>query len=1375
MAESYSVKAVLSAVDNNFSSVFGKASNTANKFKSSTSSLTDTIKGTAVGIGIFKAVGAAVSTMTAHMDDAVSRYDTMNNFPKIMKNLGISAKDSKSAISTLSKELTGLPTTLDDAASGVTRFTSKNNDIKKSTKYFLALNNAIVAGGQSTEIQSSALEQLSQAYSKGKMDMMEWRSLQMAMPAQLNQVAKAMNMSTDALGAGLRDGSISMDEFMDMMVQLNEKGVDGFASFEEQARSATGGIRTAFTNMGTAITRGIANCIGAIDTLLANNGLPTIAQTAIKASEAIDTAFTKIADAIEKLDLKSAALSLGAVLGGAAIAIPGNDIFKKAISGAREYGLTLSDAMGRIQIISGKTSAALKNVGNNLNVETITKKAKNSVNRLNKIFQGAGKSLDTFGGDIASSLETVSTKFSNAGIGVWEKFAGAGEKISSSSASMAKGLRKNINSASKTLSVFTSKASTIAKPFKGIGKVISKSASVGVASMNQMVSALTSIMGIAMSALGPAAILGVVLAGLGVLDSQFGAQIDSLIQTVATKGPFIIKGLVSTITNALPSLMLTGAQMLAGLANAITANLPVIISGGVQIIQSLVQGVAENIPILLPAAINLIGTFANGILSALPQLLLTGMQLLQSLSQGILNNVGLIVQTATNIIQNFTNSVLENLPGIINAGLQILTNLAQGAIQALPQILVVGLNAISTLIQGIASQLPNILQTGVRLVQMLVRGIVQNLPNILSAGLQVISSLLNGITQNLPAIISSGMQIIVSLITGLIQMLPSIVSAGWELIKSLGSAIKEAIPNIITGAVDGIKNIFGGLWDFITGKSEKSSKKTASDLSSMSTNVKNSTKAMQEDVKKNFSTMNSSSVSEATKMKSGVTNSLSDMKNVGSTNMSGFTANVTKDAKNANTSASSSISDMSNNITKSMQQIDEKAVRNIQKSLSKLPQIAKSTMASFNNAFRTGANATQTVAKTMVASINASFALAKNQAQQTGYSIGSGIAKGMLLALITVQSVAMQITTTVIPSLTMLAAAFTSVSTNVTLFSTKLSATAMTMTLFSLNASILVIALQGLIVSFTSVQSASVRLMAAFTTLSISAMMASAQAQASSMGFLLLSTVMISASSGASAMASKLKSAKSGLQAISSGASKAKSSLNSLQSSFRTTTSGLGSIGTKATTSMNQLTTAFKNAAKQAKTVGKQIGNDFVKMMQAGLKKTPSVASKAVNNVVAKLRAGRSKVYSAGAYISKGFAQGMLSCMGTIESAARRMAAAADKAVRAKAKIHSPSKVSTKLGGYWGTGFVNGIMDKVQEVKRVSEELISIPALSMPKVSFAYAGEMSADYDYCHNRVYVIEVPVEIEGREVARASAKYTKEELDKMQAREDRRHGRR
>ena len=281
MAESYAVQALLTVKDHMSSALKGAAS-AANSLNGSFGKTVGT--GALLQLGM-RGVNAALDTMKSHVGSAVSRYDQLNNFPKVMNNLGIATKDTKAAMKDLDKGISGLPTTMDTATAGVTRFVSKNNDIKKSTKYFLAMNNAITAGGMSTQVQSAAVEQLSQAYSKGKMDMQEWRSIQTAMPAQLNQVAKAMGMSTDALGEGLRNGTISMDEFIDTMVKLNVEGVDGLASFEDQAKSATGGIQTAFTNLGTGVTKGMATCIGAIDKMLQKNNLPTIAEAANKAKE----------------------------------------------------------------------------------------------------------------------------------------------------------------------------------------------------------------------------------------------------------------------------------------------------------------------------------------------------------------------------------------------------------------------------------------------------------------------------------------------------------------------------------------------------------------------------------------------------------------------------------------------------------------------------------------------------------------------------------------------------------------------------------------------------------------------------------------------------------------------------------------------------------------------------------------------------------------------------------------------------------------------------------------------------------------------------------------------------------------------------------
>lgn len=232
------------------------------------------IKSIVAGLGIDKLISATFNVISGSVDGAISRLDTLNNYPKVMSNLGVASKDAEKSIKKMSDKLSGLPTTLDAGALAVQRFTSANGDVEKSTDYFLALNNAILAGGASTEIQTNALEQLSQSYAKGKPDMMEWRSLMTAMPAQLKQVATAMGyVSTDQLGEDLRKGKVSMDDFMDKLVELNEKGTGEFQSFEEQARNSTGGIATSITVAKTQVTKGVTDIISSIDQFLKDEGL----------------------------------------------------------------------------------------------------------------------------------------------------------------------------------------------------------------------------------------------------------------------------------------------------------------------------------------------------------------------------------------------------------------------------------------------------------------------------------------------------------------------------------------------------------------------------------------------------------------------------------------------------------------------------------------------------------------------------------------------------------------------------------------------------------------------------------------------------------------------------------------------------------------------------------------------------------------------------------------------------------------------------------------------------------------------------------------------------------------------------------------------
>lgn len=247
----------------------GDTTNSDKAIKGTTASLGQLTKAFTLGSLATKGISKGLELITGNLDSAISRIDTMNNFSTVMQNLGISVEDSNEVIKTLSEELVGLPTTLNSAATSVQRLTSYNGDIKKSEQYFLAMNNAIIAGTNDAGMQATAMEQLTQAYTKGKPDLQDWKSLLQAMPAQLKQVSIAMGyMQTDKLYEALKNGEISMNDFMDTLVKLNSTGVEGFASLEEQARANTAGIGTSITNMRTAFVRGVGGIVTSIDEAL---------------------------------------------------------------------------------------------------------------------------------------------------------------------------------------------------------------------------------------------------------------------------------------------------------------------------------------------------------------------------------------------------------------------------------------------------------------------------------------------------------------------------------------------------------------------------------------------------------------------------------------------------------------------------------------------------------------------------------------------------------------------------------------------------------------------------------------------------------------------------------------------------------------------------------------------------------------------------------------------------------------------------------------------------------------------------------------------------------------------------------------------------
>ena len=102
--------------------------------------------------------------------------------------------------------------------------------------------------------------------------------------------------------------------------------------------------------------------------------------------------------------------------------------------------------------------------------------------------------------------------------------------------------------------------------FGKVGGVIGKA--VGAVG-GQLASGLQTMMGIALKALMPAAMIGAALAGLGLLQEKFGEQINSILAMVQEKGPQVISNFANGIASRVPELISQGATLVSNLLNTI--------------------------------------------------------------------------------------------------------------------------------------------------------------------------------------------------------------------------------------------------------------------------------------------------------------------------------------------------------------------------------------------------------------------------------------------------------------------------------------------------------------------------------------------------------------------------------------------------------------------------------------------------------------------------------------------------------------------------------------------------------------------------------------------------------------------------------------
>lgn len=333
------------------------------------------------------------------------------------------------------------------------------------------------------------------------------------------------------------------------------------------------------------------------------------------------------------------------------------------------------------------------------------------------------------------------------------------------------------------------------------------------------------------------------------------------------------------------------------------------------------------------------------------------------------------------------------------------------------------------------------------------------------------------------------------------------------------------------------------------------------------------------------------------------------------------------------------------------------------------------------------------------------------------------------------------------------------------------------------------------VAGFTALMAVSVALGASMLLLTTSFTLLAALSLAATVGITAFGVAMLAGSVGTLAMAAALLSVNSSMKSISKNAKSAQKSITSMKDSVSIVNDGLDALGNKAKSAVNSLVSAFNDGAGRAKSAGQKMGDGVKNGVTKGLQPLPNIANQTMSRFNSALSSGASRAiatanmmsvsivaalisaapgaYSSGLSIGINFANGLAASLGRIQSIAAQMSAAASSAAAAKAsmpKTRSIVPAETVMEPMVATYGLTYTMDRSIDVPTIA----SVDTVRNTHVNTSSGGrELSNEYNYRGNVTYTFVVTSELDGKEIAKATAVYTQDELEKLEKRKMRRQG--
>lgn len=879
MAQSFSVKAILEAVDQSFSSTIDRAGQSVQKFGNAT-------QDRLAGVGKAMTVAGAATTVMG-----VQAIKNFGSFQQALNQAAVIAggtsKDIDGLADVANRMGAELPISAQDAANAMVAMARDGASIGTIKKEFPAIAQAATAAGADLQTTASVVQQSMNIWGKSLKSPQQAAGILVQVANQSNASIESMQQALADVGPTASAAGYSMQDTANAIGLLTNTGMSAAQAAENLnhaivlMQSPTKQSKAYMDQLGISFRDAQGNM----------KSLPQIAGE-------LNTAFDKASKSTQGFGKAQQDAALKAMFGQDGMRVMRT--LMKSVADETDNTTTSWNASSKaIEKFAGTTATATKNLSS----------------QANEMQQNLGSKIEQLGGNWEALSNKAMAAKGGFNSSLLDMMNSTLEWASSSDSSIAKvtrgfiGLSPVIGPATTALGGFITNAGKIMGVTGGIvsglgnaGKVIrvfamaggiskvtqaltvlSKESKIAKIALNglkagssvfsflvtatskagQAFSALTSIM-MANPFIAIAAVIAVVVAALVLFftKTKLGQQLwQSFTQFLSSAWQGLVS-IAQSVWSAIASEFTTVVGVIKGVWSGITSFFSGLWQGIVSIATTVwnsfvtsISPIVEAFKTLWSSLTEFFSTLWQGIVTV-AQTIWSGLSaFFSALWQGIVavatpiwnvlvtvittvwNTIKMVVQTAVTIISTVIQTVMTVIQTIWPAIWNVIVTVAQTIWNVIKTVIQTAINIISTIIQTTLTVIQTIWSTVWNIIVTVAQTIWNTIVTVISTAINVIAEIIRAITQAIQgnwsavwntikgiaqtvwnairSVVMSVINAIKSVITSVMNAIRSVMTSIWNAIKSVTSSVWSGIRSVVTSVINGIRSTVSGIMNSI--------------------------------------------------------------------------------------------------------------------------------------------------------------------------------------------------------------------------------------------------------------------------------------------------------------------------------------------------------------------------------------------------------------------------------------------------------------------------------------------------------------------------------------------------------------------------------